>query len=125
MSSVGGTVANQAFTKLSFPPRWHYDLLRGLDHFATTNSPPDDRYSDALEVLDKHRRSKGTWPVQNKHSGKVFFDMEQTGRPSRWNTLRDLRVHRWNTRPPAGPPPPVPEPLRRARREPGGDAALR
>ncbi len=91
-----GTAANPAFTKLSFPPRWHYDLLRGLDHFAATNSPHDDRYDDALAVLDRRRRRDGTWPVQNKHRGRVWFDMERTGQPSRWNTLRALRVRRWH-----------------------------
>ncbi|MFA9564144.1 MAG: hypothetical protein ACERLM_05505 [Acidimicrobiales bacterium] len=91
-----GTVAHPAFTKLSFPPRWRYDLLRGLDHFAATDAPYDDRYRDALDVIRQRRRGDGTWPVQNKHGGQVWFDMEQTGRPSRWNTLRALRVLRWN-----------------------------
>ena len=91
-----GIVVKPAFTKLFFPPRWHYDLLRGLDHFAATNAPTDDRYDDALEVLRDRRRKDGTWPVQNKHSGRVWFDMEQTGQPSRWNTLRALRVQRWS-----------------------------
>jgi hypothetical protein len=27
---------------------------------------------------------------------KVWFDMEPTGKPSRWNTLRTLRVQRWH-----------------------------
>lgn len=91
-----GTIANPAFTKLSFPPRWHYDILRGLDHFAATNSPPDPRYHDALHVLHHRGRRNGTWPVQHKHAGRVWFDMEQTGQPSRWNTLRALRVQHWN-----------------------------
>ena len=44
----------------------------------------------------KHRQGKdGLWPVQHKHSGRVFFDMEKTGGPSRWNTLRALRVLQW------------------------------
>lgn len=91
-----GTIAHPAFTKLSFPPRWHYDLLRGLDHFATTAAPWDDRYRDALDVLRERRRRDDTWPAQNKHSGRVWFDMEPTGKPSRWNTLRALRVQRWH-----------------------------
>jgi hypothetical protein len=91
-----GTVVNDAFTRFSFPPRWHYDLLRGLHHFAVTGAPHDARYDDALDVLQRRRRKDGTWPVQNKHTGRVWFDMEQTGRPSRWNTLRALRVLRWN-----------------------------
>ncbi len=93
-----GTIADPAFTKLSFPPRWHYDLLRGLDHFATTASPWDDRCSDALDVLRARRRKDDTWPVQHKHAGRVWFDMEPTGKPSRWNTLRALRVQRWHQR---------------------------
>ena len=95
-SHRSGDVANVAFTRLSFPPRWHYDLLRGLDHFAATDAPHDARYEDAIEVLRRRRRRDGTWPVQNKHSGRVWFDMERTGRPSRWNTLRSLRVLRWH-----------------------------
>lgn len=90
-----GTVVNPVFTKLSFPPRWHYDLLRGLDHFRATAAPWDERFGDALEVLRNRRRRDGTWPVQQKHGGKVWFDMEKTGGPSRWNTLRALRVLRW------------------------------
>jgi hypothetical protein len=93
-----GSVADPVFTKLSFPPRWHYDLLRGLDHFQATSAPWDERYEDALEVLGSRCRKDGTWPVQHKHSGKVWFDMEKTGGPSRWNTLRSLRVLRWAER---------------------------
>ncbi len=91
-----GEVARAEFTRLSFPPRWHYDLLRGLEHFAATDSPPDDRYADALDVLRRRRRRDGAWPVQQRHAGRVWFDMERTGGPSRWNTLRALRVLRWS-----------------------------
>jgi hypothetical protein len=90
-----GSVADPVFTRLSYPPRWHYDVLRGLDHFRRTRAPWDDRYADALEVLQQRRRPDGRWPVQHKHSGKVWFDMEAGRQPSRWNTLRSLRVLRW------------------------------
>lgn len=90
-----GTVVHPAFTKLSFPPRWHYDLLRGLDHFQNTGALWDDRCGDAMDVVASRQRADGTWPVQNKHAGLVWFDMEKTGGPSRWNTLRALRVQRW------------------------------
>ncbi len=92
-----GAVADPAFTRLSFPPRWHYDLLRGLEHFAATDSVNDDRFADAIDVVQRRRRH-GTWPVQNKHAGRVWFDMERAGRPSRWTTLRALRVLRWHRR---------------------------
>ena len=93
-----GAVAKPAFTRLSFPPRWHYDVLRGLEHLAATNSPHDDRYLDALDLLARKRCSDGTWPAQNKHPGRVWFDMEDLRGPSRWNTLRSLRVLRWHHR---------------------------
>ena len=52
----------------------------------------DERMKDAFEVIQKKKRNDGTWPVQKKHVGKVHFEMEKTGGPSRWNTLRVLRV---------------------------------
>ncbi len=94
-SHRAGSVVSPAFTRLSFPPRWHYDVLRGLDHFRNVAAPWDDRLTDPLGVLADRRRADGTWPSQNKHAGKVWFDMKKTGRPSRWNTLRALRVRRW------------------------------
>ncbi len=89
-----GKVINKRFLMLSFPPRWFYDILRALDYFQAAGVAYDERMADALEVLLKKRRSDGTWPVQAKHAGQVHFDMEVTGKPSRWNTLRALRVLR-------------------------------
>lgn len=102
-----GSVADPVFTRLSFPPRWHYDILRGLDHFRAVSAPWDDRFGDAVETVVSRRRTDGTWPVQHKHAGKVWFDMERVGGPSRWNTLRALRVLRWAGD--EGPRPPAPE----------------
>ena len=74
-----GEVANQAFTRLSFPPRWHYDVLRGLDHLQAAGAPWDERCEDALKLLKSRRRDDGTWPLQHRHAGKVWFDMEDHG----------------------------------------------
>ena len=93
-----GEVAHPAYTKLSFPPRWHYDVLRGLDYFQSVAAPVDDRLDDALDLLRVKQRKDGRWPVQNKHGGRVWFDMETGREPSRWNTLRALRVLRWAER---------------------------
>ena len=90
-----GAVAHRTFTMLSFPPRWRHDVLRGLDYFRSVEAPRDDRLDDALELLQSKKRADGTWPVQQKYAGQVWFEMEKTGRSSRWNTLRALRVLRW------------------------------
>lgn len=88
---TGETISKQ-WTMLSYPPRWHYDILKALVYFADAEVPYDPRLADALDVLKKKMNRRGTWPVQSKHSGEVHFDMETTGRESRWNTLRALRV---------------------------------
>lgn len=90
-----GQIVHRSLLMLSYPPRWYYDILRGLDFFRRVKAPVDPRFQEALDVLVDKRRRDGTWPAQNRHPGKVFFEMEATGRPSRWNTLRALRVLRW------------------------------
>ena len=77
---------------LSYPSRWRYDILRTLDYFQAARINYDSRMNPAIAVLLKKRRRDRTWPVQMKHPGQVHFDMEVTGQPSRWNTLRALRV---------------------------------
>ena len=42
--------------------------------------------------LIKKKNKDGTWNMQAAHSGQVHFIMEKAGKPSRWNTLRMLRV---------------------------------
>jgi hypothetical protein len=90
-----GQVIKAAFTLFSFPPRWHYDVLRALDYFQAVNAPRDRRLTDAIEVVRGKRRKDGRWTVQNRHAGRTFFELERVGAASRWNTLRALRVLRW------------------------------
>ena len=85
-------IISPAWTMLSFPSRWKYDILRALLYFADAAVPYDHRMDDAMALLLAKRRKDGTWPVQAKHPGQVHFDMEPTGGRSRFNTLRSLRV---------------------------------
>jgi hypothetical protein len=91
-SDKTGEIIDKKWTMLSFPSRWRYDILRTLLYFADTGAPYNPRMDDAIQILLTKRRKDGTWPVQAKHSGKVHFDMEKPGEPSRFNTLRALRV---------------------------------
>ena len=86
-----GAIIHPHFLRLSYPPRWRYDILRALDHFRAAGVS-DPRLADALEVLRGKRRPDGRWPMQAKHPGAVHFVMEKAGGPGRWNTLRALRV---------------------------------
>jgi len=87
-----GSVADERMLRLSFPPRWRHDVLRGLDYFRSAGATTDERLTDALDVLARKRRGDGRWPLQQRHPGRSWFEMEQVGKPSRWNTLRALRV---------------------------------
>ena len=89
-----GEVIDRRILMLSYPSRWRYDILRALDYFRAAGIGYDPRMQDALDVLLKKRRRDGRWPVQARHPGESHFEMEETGRPSRWNTLRALRVLR-------------------------------
>lgn len=90
-----GEVAVPSYLDLRFPPHWHHDVLRGLDYFRSTGAPPDQRLDDALELVRSKQQEDGTWLLDGTHPGDVWFEMEQVGQPSRWNTLRALRVLRW------------------------------
>jgi len=87
-----GQTISDGFLKLSYPCRWRYDILRALDYFQLAKVPFDQRMLDAIDVLLKKRKTEGTWPLQAKHVGKTHFEMEITGKSSRWNTLRAMRV---------------------------------
>jgi hypothetical protein len=91
-----GEVAVPGYLEFSFPPRWHYDVLRALDHFRAAGNPPDDRVDEAVELVRAKQQPDGTWLLENTHAGAVHFPLEGgDGTPSRWNTLRALRVLRW------------------------------
>jgi len=87
-----GEIINKKMTMLSYPSRWRYDVLRAMDYLRDAGVKYDARMDDTVKLILSKRRSDGTWPVQAKHAGKVHFDMEKTGGPSRWNTLRVLRI---------------------------------
>ena len=90
-----GAVVNPAMTRMNFPPRWHYDFIRALDYFQSVNAPHDERMGDAIDLLKEKQRKDGRWPAYRPWSGRMYFEMEKAGTPSRWNTLRALRVLKW------------------------------
>jgi hypothetical protein len=95
-----GTTAAERYLKFLYPNRWRYDLLRGLDYFRgsslETGATPDPRLGEAIVYLQSRQSEDGTWPLDWQPVGVVWFEMEEgPGKPSRWITLRALRVLRW------------------------------
>jgi hypothetical protein len=88
-----GQPVDPAWLHFSFPTWWHYDVLRALDYFRLAATQPDPRLADAIEVVRAKQSSDGTWLLENPHRGAMHFTIDNgEGEPSRWNTLRALRV---------------------------------
>jgi hypothetical protein len=91
-----GEVVDPAWLQFSFPTRWQYDVLRALEYFRVAGAVPEARMDEAIHVLRSKQQADGTWPLENTHPGAIHFALEDgDGRPSRWNTLRALRVLGW------------------------------
>jgi hypothetical protein len=91
-SDKTGDIIHKDMLRLSFPSRWKYDILRAFEYFRSAGCEWDERMKPAADILMKKRRKDGRWPLQAKHPGELHFEMEKAGKPSRWNTLRALRV---------------------------------
>ena len=88
-----------AWTRFSFPTWWHYDVLRGLEYLRRACVTPDERVAEAIELVDSKHDSDGRWTLENQYPGTMPVEVDEgMGRPSRWNTLRALRVLRWYER---------------------------
>lgn len=91
-----GEVADADWLQFSFPTQWHYDVLRALDHFRAAGGVPDPRLAEGIALVRDKQQPDGRWLLENTHRGAVHLVMEDgDGRPSRWNTLRAMRVLRW------------------------------
>ena len=92
-----GELIDPRFAMTSWPSRWYYDVLRALDYLRGARPEGDPRAADAIELVRGKAGADGRWLLENEHGGPVLFELEGEweGRPSRWVTLRALRVLRW------------------------------
>ena len=100
-SLTSGEVIDPRWTRFAFPVVWYYDVLRGLDYLRSAGVDPDPRVAEAVDLVEQRRNEDGRWPLDGlhpDHTGRLAFDVEtDVGGPSRWNTLRALRVLDWYT----------------------------
>jgi hypothetical protein len=90
-----GDVIQRSYLRFAFPPQWHFDVLRALDYFRDAGAPRDARLADGIDVVRSKQRPDGRWTLEHRYKARDWFQMETVGRPSRWNTLRALRVLAW------------------------------
>jgi hypothetical protein len=101
-----GEPADEGYLLLAYPTRWHYDVLRGLDYFRAaselTEDAPDPRLAEAVDHVRARRRDDGRWAPDHSYAGRTWFELDEgVGRPSRWVTLRAMRVLAWWDRQPS------------------------
>ena len=92
------------FNRFAFPNWWHYDMLRGLDYLRSAGVTPDERWADAIELVVSKRGSDGRWSLETRHAGVMPVEIDEgVGKPSRWISLRALRVLDWYSTAPRPP----------------------
>ena len=84
------------WTSFAFPTWWHYDVLRGLEYLRSAGVAPDERMAEAVDLVASKRDRDGRWTLDTQYPGLMPVEIDEgEGRPSRWNTLRALRVLKW------------------------------
>ena len=87
------------WTRFAFPTWWHYDVLRGLEYLCRAGVGPDERVAEAIDLVVSRCDDDGRWPLDAQYPGTMLVETDEgEGRPSRWNTLRALRVLDWYSR---------------------------
>jgi len=91
-----GEVIEPSWLRFSYPTWYFYDVLRGLEYLRAAEIKPDERVAEAIAVVESKRDPDGRWPLENVHEGAAHVEMDAgEGQPSRWNTLRAMRVVEW------------------------------
>lgn len=95
-----GAVADPQYVAFTHPNHWRYDILRALDYFRVSSgadgTAPDQRLGEAIDALVAKRQPDGRWLMDWEPPGKRWFRTDEgVGLPSRWITLKALRVLRW------------------------------
>ncbi|MBC7842203.1 MAG: hypothetical protein H7099_07815 [Gemmatimonadaceae bacterium] len=84
------------FTDFAFPTWWHYDVLRALDYLRNAAAAPDPRIAGAIALVESKRDDNGRWRLDTQHTGTMLVTLgDAVGQPSRWVTLRAMRVLAW------------------------------
>jgi hypothetical protein len=98
-----GDIIEPTWTQLSFPPLWHYDVLRALDYLRAAAVRPDARAEEAVAAVRERRQADGRWLLDVRHRDTLHEDLAGVvGAPNRWITLRARRVLNWYSRGDAG-----------------------
>lgn len=92
-----GRVIREDFTKLHYPLYWHYDILGALKVFAEIGMTDDDRFGDALDLLETKRLPDGGWPAEAKYYKKVTPEVGLSHDYVNWGGTSTRHMNQWVT----------------------------
>jgi hypothetical protein len=87
-----GTKPSRSWFQFGFPLAYVTDVLQNMEVLAMLGYASDPRLTRALELLVSKQDAHGRWMLEYTYNGKMWIDIEEKGKPSKWVTLRALRV---------------------------------
>ena len=92
LKNIDGSRKEKAgWKRFGFPLFYQSDILEVLD-ILTSLGVKDDRMKDAIDFVINAQDQSGKWILKNTFNGKMFCEIEEKGKPSKWITLRASRV---------------------------------
>jgi hypothetical protein len=86
------TKPNRSWFKFGYPVGYVTDVLQNLDALTALGSREESRLDAAVDFVLSKQDHLGRWMMEYTYNGKTWVDVEQKGEPSKWVTLRALRV---------------------------------
>ena len=83
---------SSSWFKFGYPIGYVTDVLQNLEALATLGHARDPRLAHALELVKDKQDAQGRWTMEYSYNGKTWVDIESRQQPSKWVTLRALRV---------------------------------
>jgi hypothetical protein len=85
---------NSSWFKFGFPLSYRSDVLETAAVLVALGHRDDPRLANALRFVEGKQDERGRWAMEQSLNGKMWADIEHKGQPSKWVTLRTLRVLR-------------------------------
>ena len=83
---------SQSWFKFGYPIGYVTDMLQILEVLTKLGYGTDPRLRAAVELVLSKQDHDGRWKLEYSYNGKTWVDVEEKGKPSKWVTLRALRV---------------------------------
>lgn len=83
---------SQSWFRFGYPIGYVTDVLQTLEVLTALGYGDDARLRPALELVLSKRDKQGRWKLEYTYNGKTWAEIEEKGKPSKWVTLRALRV---------------------------------